>query len=153
VSFESTASNKKFVDMGADAAILGGLTVRPFPVHHPQGACGYRIESGGAAIVYATDREPGHEMLDGVLREYARNADILIHDAQYTPEEYLRYQGRGHSTWEEAVKVARECNVKELILFHHDPAHDDETVSAIAGRARELFPNTLAAREGWEATV
>ena len=59
--------------------------MRPFPVNHPQGAAGYRIESGGASIVYAPDREHGHQKLDAVLREYSRNPDILIHDAQYAP--------------------------------------------------------------------
>ena len=147
VNFEAVSGNRKFVNMGGSPITLGDLTVRPFPMHHPQGAGGYRIESGGASIVYATDHEHGHEKLDAVLREYSQDADVLIHDAQYTPEEYQRFKGYGHSTWEEAVKVALECNVKQLILFHHDPTHDDETVSAIVDRARQRFPNTVGARE------
>jgi ribonuclease BN (tRNA processing enzyme) len=139
--------------MGGSPISLGSLTVRPFPMHHPQGAGGYRIESGGASIVYATDREHGHEKLDEVLRDYAQDADILIHDAQYTPEEYARFKGYGHSTWEEAVNVALECNVKQLVLSHHDPNHDDQVVSAIVDCARARFPNTIGAREGWIGTV
>ena len=153
VNFEAIASNKHFENLGPKPITLSELTVRPFPLNHPQGAGGYRIESGGATIVYATDREHGNDMLDSVMREYAQDADILIHDAQYTPEEYPRFKGFGHSTWEEAVNVARECNVKQLILFHHDPNHDDDAVSAIVENARARFPNTIGGREGWECTV
>jgi phosphoribosyl 1,2-cyclic phosphodiesterase len=153
VDFEAVSGNRKFVNLGGSPITLGNLTVRPFPMHHPQGAGGYRIESGGASIVYATDREHGHSELDAVLREFAQDADILIHDAQYTPEEYQRFKGYGHSTWEEAVKVALDCNVKQLILFHHDPTHDDQAVSAIVESARARFPNTVGAREGSSSFV
>lgn len=153
VPFDAISNNKKFVTMGGEPVTLGRATIRPFPLNHPQGAGGYRIESGDASIVYATDREHGHKELDSVLREYAENADILIHDAQYTPEEYPRFKGWGHSTWQEAVSVARECNVKQLILFHHDPNHDDSAVSAIVEDARAQFPNTLAACEGWVGSI
>ena len=104
-------------------------------------------------IVYATDREHGHAKLDAVMLEYAQDADILIHDAQYTVEEYPRFKGYGHSTWEEAVNVALQCNVKQLILFHHDPAHDDEMVSGIEAKAQARFPNTVGAREGSVITL
>ena len=153
VNFDAAASQRKFVNMGGSPISLGELTVHPFPMNHPQGAGGYRIESGGASIVYATDREHGHPKLDTVLREYAQDADILIHDSQYTLDEYARFKGYGHSTWEEATAVARECNVKQLILFHHDPTHTDEAVSSIVDCARARFPNTVGAREGWVAAV
>ncbi len=153
VNFDAVSENKQFINKGSIPVTVGDLTVRPFPMNHPQGAGGYRIEAAGGSIVYATDREHGHEKLDAVLREYAQNADVLIHDAQYTPEEYPRFKGFGHSTWEEAVKVARECNVKRLILFHHDPNHDDAAVSDIVERARAPFPNTEGARESCVLTV
>jgi phosphoribosyl 1,2-cyclic phosphodiesterase len=148
ITLDLAASKRSFTMMGGEPITLGDLTVEPFPLHHPQGAGGYRIESKGAVIVYATDREPGHQKLDAVVREYAQDADVLIHDAQYTVEEYPKYKGYGHSTWEEAVTVAEQCNVKQLILFHHDPNHDDETVAAIEAKARARFPNTVGAREG-----
>ncbi|HEY6392617.1 MAG TPA: MBL fold metallo-hydrolase [Bryobacteraceae bacterium] len=148
VALDFAASKKNYVMLGGTPITLGDLTVEPFPLNHPQGAGGYRIESHGAVIVYATDREHGHQKLDAVMREYAQDADILIHDAQYTVEEYPRFKGYGHSTWEEAVNVALQCHVKQLILFHHDPTHDDEAVSAIEGHAQSRFPNTVGAREG-----
>jgi len=153
VTLDLAASKKDYVMLGGTPITLGDLTVEPFQLNHPQGAGGYRIESRGAVIVYATDREHGHQKLDAVIREYAQDADVLIHDAQYTVEEYPRFKGYGHSTWEEAVNVALECNVKQLILFHHDPTHDDEMVSAIEANAQARFPNTLGAREGQVITL
>ena len=153
VAFDFAASKRNYINLGGVPMTVGDLTVEPFQLNHPQGAGGYRIESHGAVIVYATDREHGDQKLDAVMREYARDADVLIHDAQYTVEEYPRFKGYGHSTWEEAVNVALQGNVKQLILFHHDPTHDDEMVSAIEADAQARFPNTLGAREGSVITL
>jgi ribonuclease BN (tRNA processing enzyme) len=81
------------------------------------------------------------------LREIARHADVLVYDAQYTPEEYPRRKGWGHSTWQEAVAVAAEAQVGRLVLFHHDPDRDDQALDEIVARARMDFPQTVAARE------
>jgi phosphoribosyl 1,2-cyclic phosphodiesterase len=153
VAFDSAASKRNFINLGGTPITVSGLTVEPFQLNHPQGAGGYRIESRGAVIVYATDREHGHAKLDAVIREYAQDADVLIHDAQYTVDEYPRFKGYGHSTWEEAVNVALQCRVKQLILFHHDPGHDDEVVAGIEAKAQARFPNTVGAREGSVITL
>ena len=83
----------------------------------------------------------------------ARDADVLIYDAQYTPDEYCGRVGHsrmgwGHSTWEEGVRVARAADVKKLVLFHHEPSHDDAMVAEIERTAAEELPGTIAAREG-----
>ena len=153
VAFDSAPSKRNFINLGGTPITVSDLTVEPFQLNHPQGAGGYRIESRGAVIVYATDREHGDAKLDAVIREYAQDADVLIHDAQYTVEEYPRFKGYGHSTWEEAVNVALQCRVKQLILFHHDPGHDDEMLSAIEAKAQARFPNTVGAREGSVVTL
>jgi phosphoribosyl 1,2-cyclic phosphodiesterase len=130
---------------------VGDLLIRPFPLWHPNGATGYRIESPGATIVYASDHEHGNSSVDATLRAYADRADILIYDAQYTPEEYEHRRGWGHSTWREAVKLARSANVKQLILFHHDPLRTDQQLAAIVHDAQSEFEPTIAAKEGWSA--
>lgn len=132
---------------------VGDLVIRPFPLHHPNGATGYRIESPGATIVYASDHEHGDVRCDGILRSFAALADILIYDAQYTPEEYEHRRGWGHSTWREAVKLVKETGVRQLVLFHHDPFRTDRQVDAIVREAQQEFPNTIAAREGWSASL
>ena len=80
-------------------------------------------------------------------------SDILIYDAQYTPEEYEHRCGWGHSTWREAVKLARAANVKQLILFHHDPMRTDQQMEAIVRDAQQEFDHTIAAKEGWSARL
>ena len=149
VALDLVAATKEFVEVGRSSLTIDAATIHPFPLNHPQGAIGYRVESEGAAIVYATDFEHGNAELDTVLREYSKDADLLIYDAQYTPEEYERHRGWGHSTWLEATRVASDCGVDRLILFHHDPSHDTETTVGIVRQAQARFPNTIAAQEGW----
>ena len=132
---------------------VGGLTVRPFALNHPQGASGYRIESNGVSIVYATDYEHGVARSDATLCEYAQNADMLICDSQYTPAEYQKHRGWGHSTWQNAVLLAKEAKAEHLVLFHHDPAHDDQVMMEITQNARMQFENTTGAWEGFVAAL
>jgi phosphoribosyl 1,2-cyclic phosphodiesterase len=153
VDFEKARSRREFIDMGISKVHIGPATITPFPLNHPNGACGYRIECGGAVIVYATDREHGHAELDSLFDQWAQGADLLIHDAQYRPEEFDKYRNWGHSTWEEAVRVANLCGVKQLALFHHDPKHDDDMVAAIETAARKQCRGAFAAREGMTITL
>jgi ribonuclease BN (tRNA processing enzyme) len=150
VSFDATAACKEFVQIHERPLRIGGVSVQAFPLHHPQGATGYRLEDGHVAIVHASDFEHGDARLDAVLREHAREADLLIYDAQYTPDEYERRRGAGHSTWVEATRLARDAQIKRLMLFHHDPWHGDEVIDAMVEEARRKFPLTDAAREGSE---
>jgi ribonuclease BN (tRNA processing enzyme) len=121
-------------------------------LNHPDPVWGYRIEVGGRAIVYATDTEH-YACVDPVLRRLAAGADLLVYDAQYTPEEYRGEHGPakvgwGHSTWMSAVELARAAGVRQLALFHHDPRRSDDAVAELEARAAAAFPATIAAREG-----
>jgi phosphoribosyl 1,2-cyclic phosphodiesterase len=135
------------------AARIGELVIRPFALHHPNGATGYRIESPDACIVYASDHEHGDAAIDAALRIHADRADVLIYDAQYTPEEYEHRRGWGHSTWREAVKLARASGVKQLILFHHHPERTDLQLEAIVRDAQAEFAHTIPAKEGWSTQL
>jgi phosphoribosyl 1,2-cyclic phosphodiesterase len=126
---------------------LGDLSVTSFPLNHPQGACGYRVECQRASIVIATDVEHGDPKLDTILREQSEGADILVYDAQYTLEEYETRKGWGHSHYQAAASVARDANVGKLVLFHHDPNHDDAAMDKIVQRTKHLFESTVAAVE------
>jgi phosphoribosyl 1,2-cyclic phosphodiesterase len=147
-ALEFAASLREYVQVDTRAFPRGDITIHPFPLHHPHGCWGYRMESAGASIVHASDLEHGDAKLDALLREYAQGADVLVYDAQYTDGEYRSKRGWGHSTWIEATRVARDARVKQLVLFHHDPAHDDGTMHAIVHEARQHFENTDGAREG-----
>jgi len=153
VDLHLAAAKKEFFEIDEDEVQIGEVTVHPFPLNHPQGAMGYRAEFAGKTIVFATDVEHGDPELDMVLREYSQNADLLIYDAQFTPEEYERYREWGHSTWLEATRVAADSGVERLILFHHDPGHADDTMEEIVQSARRHFERTDAAREGTEIVL
>jgi ribonuclease BN (tRNA processing enzyme) len=121
---------------------------------HPGGVHVYRIDYRGRSLVYATDIE-GYVGGDRKLAAFARSADLLIHDAQYSEEHYRGQiaglpstQGYGHSTPQMACELAHAADVRELVLFHHDPNYADETVAGQEVRARSVFPNVCAAYEG-----
>lgn len=147
-------SERHFSNLDGRPVSLNGATLRSASLNHPQGCVGYRIEADGGAFVLATDNEPGSPVHDQNLRDLARDANVMVYDAQYTPEELAGdKKGWGHSSWLAGVRIARECNVKTLILFHHDPDSDDDHVDGIVKKARQEFPNTWGASEGMVISV
>jgi phosphoribosyl 1,2-cyclic phosphodiesterase len=130
-----------------DKLQIGDITVTMARLNHPDPVYGYRLEHGGQSIVYATDTEH-FACVDPTLKKLAAGADILIYDAQYTPEEYPHKVGWGHSTWQAGAELARAAGVPQLVLFHHDPARTDEQLDALEAAARAALPGTVAAREG-----
>lgn len=131
----------------------GPFRILPFALPHPQGCLGYRIEADGRAFVYATDVELSLASLTPELARFFEDADALCLDAQYTPAEYegvgsIPKRGWGHSTMIDAAEVARATRAKRLLLFHHDPAHNDEQVENMAEEARSVFEACEPAREG-----
>jgi phosphoribosyl 1,2-cyclic phosphodiesterase len=131
---------------------IGEATVRVARGNHPGGVLAYRIEHEGRSVVYATDTE--HDAcVDPGLRALCEGADVLIFDAQYTPEEYKRKVGWGHSTYVAGTELARAAGVSSLVLFHHDPMREDAGVGEIELRARALFRETVAAREGMQIAL
>jgi phosphoribosyl 1,2-cyclic phosphodiesterase len=124
-------------------------------LNHPGGGFSYRIDYASLSVIYASDTEHFIDRIDPNLLSLAKDGDLLIYDAQFTPEEYEGKQGAsligwGHSTWLEGVKLAKAANVKRLVLFHHDPCRTDEMIREIEKEASLKFPNTIAAYEGLE---
>jgi phosphoribosyl 1,2-cyclic phosphodiesterase len=148
VDFEEVSTQLRARDARPGEAIaIGPATVRMARLNHPDPVWGYRIEHAGRAVVYATDTEH-YACVDPVLRQLAAGADVLIYDAQYTPEEYPGKVGWGHSTWAAAVELARAAGVRQLVLFHHDPRRSDDGVAELEARAQAAFGGAIAAREG-----
>jgi phosphoribosyl 1,2-cyclic phosphodiesterase len=117
--------------------------------NHPGGAYTYRFTEEGKTLVYCTDIEHGTEIDERVV-EIARGADLLIHDAQYTPEELPGRRGWGHSSWEQAIEVAERAGVKRLALTHHDPEHDDDFLMEVERTCQREYSECFLAREGQE---
>jgi phosphoribosyl 1,2-cyclic phosphodiesterase len=148
VNFADAGARVNFAQLKSERLRIGDVSVESFPLNHPQGAYGYRIEAHGKSMVYATDLEHGDGRLDRILRDHAAGADVLIYDAQYNDEEYASHRGWGHSTWHEATRVARDSGVGRLFLFHFDPAHTDARVAESERLAAAEFETACAAREG-----
>jgi phosphoribosyl 1,2-cyclic phosphodiesterase len=148
VDFADAGARIVLTQLKSERVKIGDVTVESFPLNHPQGAYGYRIETGNKSIVYATDLEHGDPQFDRTLRDYASGADVLIYDAQYNDEEYAAHRGWGHSTWREATRVARDAGVQRLFLFHFDPTHTDARVAESERLAAAEFEGASAAREG-----
>ena len=85
--------------------------------------------------------------MDTRFASFCKNADVLIHDAQYTPDEYPAHRGWGHSTWQDAVNAAKESNARRLLLAHHDPTRTDAELEAILEKARREFPRAELASQ------
>ena len=118
---------------------------------HPNSVFVYRVCYRDKSMVYATDVEENEEQNPG-MTEFFRETDLLIHDAQYFDAEYFSRtsprKGWGHSTVEQAARIAHKANVKKLALFHHDPSHNDTILKRMAKIGRRRFPSTLVASEG-----
>jgi CheY-like chemotaxis protein/phosphoribosyl 1,2-cyclic phosphodiesterase len=134
---------------------IGGARVVTQFLNHPAMTLGYRVEADGVAIVYLVDHEPFSDALwqastepgriESILHEgdrrhanFMADADLVIHDAQYTPEEYGLKKNWGHSTYEYVVQIAAAAGVRRVALTHHDPGHDDQFIADIEHSARIL---------------
>jgi phosphoribosyl 1,2-cyclic phosphodiesterase len=153
VPLQIMQGNLEFYDLEVGETLqIQDIRIENRKLNHPGEAVGYRVSWRGIHVAFVTDTEHFPHRLDENTLYLAHQVDALIIDATYTDDEYYDPQnsriGWGHSTWQEAVKVAQAAQVKQLVLFHHDPSHRDSQMAAIAAEAQQQFPNTLVAREG-----
>ncbi|HTR46662.1 MAG TPA: MBL fold metallo-hydrolase [Verrucomicrobiae bacterium] len=155
VDVDTMAAARFFREVeGGEQWEIEGTQIKTAWLNHPQGCLGYRLDTAVGSVVYATDNEPGAPDCDNNLRQLAQGADVLIYDAQYSPEQLASTRkGWGHSCWLEGVKIARESKVKNLVLFHHDPDSSSRTVDGFLSAARQEFPSTWAAMEGMSISL
>ncbi len=181
VQLNELKANLKFRPVQEEEFKISHAQIKTLYVNHPTFAIGYRISHGGKTLVYISDNEPFDKQVAHAIRnvekiilekysrvngdpnqrvfDFVRDADVLIHDATYTPEEYVNRVGWGHSHYLFTLRVAAEGNVKRLILFHHDPSHSDGKVDDILKkcerevRNRQYKFDCLAAAEGMEVEI
>jgi phosphoribosyl 1,2-cyclic phosphodiesterase len=182
VTLKEMPAELKFVQLTTRPVQVDGWTVSPTYVNHPGLALGYRLDKGGKRVSYITDNEPFRYLLrqqggqsdifddlgrgavelereDKNLVDFVRGSDVLIHDSMYTIDEYKTKLSWGHSFTEFAVEVAVQAEVRQLVLFHHDPMHADADVDAMLKHARALAAKrapklqVLAAQEGYEINL
>lgn len=125
----------------------GSVKITPAALNHPNGATGYRIEYAGRTVAYISDTEHVAGQPDENVLKLIDGCDLMIYDALYTDDEFADYIGWGHSTWQEAVRLAKKANVRRTALFHHAPHHNDDAMAAIEKEAQSLLPSVFAAKE------
>ena len=140
---------------------IGPFHIETSLVCHPGPTVGYRVEGDGGVVAYLCDHEPalclhsgrwpGGEWISGF--DLAVGVDLLIHDAQYTDEEYERYLGWGHSTYRHAFEFAAQVGAKQIVPFHHDPSHDDEMLDRMHENAVRRIKPDFAVSHGREGAV
>ena len=153
VAFKETASRKKFLKAEEAGFAVGKFKIAFCPLSHPQGSVAYRVEEGGSSVVFATDTEPPDQGFDERLAAFIRDATYFIYDAMFTPKECRVRQGWGHSSWLDGTRLAARGGVKNLVLSHFNPDHDDDQVAEMVRLARQEFRRTFAAREGWTVRI
>lgn len=154
VTYSELRGDIVFHEVLKDELHIGSAKVIVRPVPHIGPTVGYRVEWDGSVVTYISDHQAPLDMesvADNVV-ELAQGADVLIHDAQYTPAEFEQKSHWGHCTVDYAVRVAQESRVKKLVLFHHDPSHGDDCMDAILEGAQQLAESSdlevVAAFEG-----
>ncbi len=152
VAFNELKAQINFLDqLPRHPLVIGSATIEGIELYHPQGGMGFRFREGNHAFAFLTDNELsplapwGRQQQD--FSCFVRGVDLLIHDAQYTPEEIENHRGWGHSTFADAVELALEAQVPRLLLFHHDPSRTDDQIAEIETRARELVARRHGALE------
>ncbi len=143
VKFDDLRAEIQYIDtLNRGPLKLDGVVIDSIPLQHPQGGFGFRFREGKKTIVFLSDNELTKEAWAGKHPEdyiqFCKDADILIHDAQYTPDEIDGRRGWGHSDYVATLNLALESHVKRLILFHHDPSRKDPEVSFIKAHCEEI---------------
>lgn len=142
------------IEAGQRYTLQNDVTIETMRLNHPGGAIGFDVRSADGRICIVTDHEHSPEGIDGSVVEFARGADILIHEAPYDHhDKQTARRGWGHSSWEEAAEVAREAEVGRLFLSHHDPDRTDDDLDLVLDKARRIFAGTEIATETTIAAV
>jgi phosphoribosyl 1,2-cyclic phosphodiesterase len=168
ITFDQLAASIDVRELGDGLTSRNGYQVQPFPVRHPGGALGYRLTemAGGRSLVYISDNEldagTHYETPAGSraeLVEFCHGAGVLVHDTMFTRDEYGQYRGWGHSTYDDAVELALDAHVDQLVLFHHKPERTDVDVDRLTDACRAQVARRgghleiVAAAEGLTLTV
>lgn len=185
VTIREMAANLRFEHISECEFMINGLKISTCFLNHPGVTLGYRISNGSGSLVYLSDHEPHSRMLrtssrhksprdegpsekeaarfaesrDREYTQFCMDADLLVQDSPYTPEEYEKRVGWGHACIDDVVAMAGESRVKQLALFHHDPSHTDDQMDAIVEMCRSrLIPKDsalkcFAAQEGQQIVI
>ena len=149
VVLDNMGATFKFLLHEENIVVINDAIIKTIRQNHPGGSYGYRIDVEGRVIVICTDLEHGDDINEDIVA-FAKDADLLVHEAQYTTEELKTHKGWGHSSYDQAMEVAERANVKQLVMTHHDPDHDDEFLTKIEKECQDRFKDCTLARVGMQ---
>ena len=153
VTLDMLSADISFLRLEDEPFKIGDIIISNCVHPHPNSAFSIALNIFNKKITYSTDCEhPKDELIEDVVK-FANKSDVLIHDAQYTPEDLQSHIGWGHSTWESAIEVAIKSHSKKLVLFHHSPDYNDSDINDIEKKAKLNFKDVIAARQGLEITL
>jgi len=143
VAFRDIKGRIAFHEICRHSFSIGPVTITPIPLSHPNQGLGFRFEEGGRRFVFLTDNELSHghpgALSFEAYREFSRGADLLIHDAEFTEEEYEKTRTWGHSTYQDALRLALAAGVRSLGLFHHNQDRTDSALDGIITNCRRII--------------
>jgi phosphoribosyl 1,2-cyclic phosphodiesterase len=155
VPLEIMKSDLVFEDFeaGDRFTLEGGIHVRTARLNHPSGATAYRFDYAGKSFCYVTDTEHVPGRPDQNVLGLIEGADLVVYDSTYTDDEFPAKVGWGHSTWQEGVRLCRAARAKKLVIFHHEPDHEDDRMAEIEKEARAAWDGTIVARENVQLEI
>ncbi|MBL4747837.1 MAG: MBL fold metallo-hydrolase [Magnetovibrio sp.] len=150
VQYEHLGSDLKCTGFDAGDAfdLHEGIHVKTSMLKHPAGCTAYRLEAEGKVIVYATDTEHTAGQPDMALVALMADADLVIYDSTYTEKELIHYQGWGHSSWNEGVKLCQMAGAKRMAMYHYSPDHNDNQLKVFEREAKAAWSGVFSAKEG-----
>ena len=141
-------ANLNFHTIDGDSfSISDSITIKSQLHGHPNGALSFRVSTQDKTFTYITDCEHPESHINENLIDLAQHSDILIHDSHFTPDDLLTHREWGHSSWKQAVEMAKKSHVKQLVLFHHNPLYDDSKLKTIESDAQAMFEKTISAKQ------
>jgi len=135
-------------DAGAALNLASGLVIRTAMLNHPGGATGYRVDYGGRSFALVTDTEHVPGKPDDNVLGLIEGCDLVVYDATYSDECFPRFEGWGHSTWQEGLRLCEAAGAGRLVAFHHDPDADDDVLAGIDHTLAARRPGSCVAAEG-----
>ena len=145
--FNANIKYKSF-NVGESFHLNQNTKIKTYPLNHPDGAVGYRVENNNKSLCYITDHEHIIDIKNQGLLNFINNCDVLIYDSTYKDEEFNKYIGWGHSTWQEGYRMSMYSNVKKYFVFHHNPDNKDKDMEVIEKESKLLGNNIIVAKEG-----
>ena len=151
VNFDDIRANITYEGECHESFSVDSVTITPIFLNHPNQGLGYKFVEDGKSFVFITDNELRFNHPGGLefndYRDFAQNADIFIHDAEYTEEDYKKTRGWGHTVYNDALRLAMEANVKSFGLFHHNQDRDDDDIEQIVRNCHDIIDENSSSLE------